>query len=119
MAHALSLDELYALLQPITVSPSSPSAIFRNWGHTFRCAPLSVFQPQTEHQCELILELARRSKRSVRAVGVGHSPSDLACTSEFMVRMGSLNKVIEVCVEFLLFIFSHTFWNSDRSALGQ
>lgn len=99
MARSLSsipLDQLYASLRPITVSPSSPSAIFQNWGETFRCTPLSVFEPESEYQLELILELARREKRSLRAVGVGHSPSDLACTSDFMVRMGRLNNILEV-----------------------
>ncbi|THH09898.1 hypothetical protein EW146_g8541 [Bondarzewia mesenterica] len=93
----IPLGDLYALLRPITLPPSK--AVFQNWGQTFRCTPLSVFEPDTEDQCALILELARRESQTVRAVGVGHSPSDLACTSGFMVRMGKLNKVIEVNAE--------------------
>jgi L-gulonolactone oxidase len=96
-----SVSELYALLQPITLSPGTA---FRNWGHTFRCTPLTIFEPVSEYQCELILELARREGRTVRAVGVGHSPSDLACTSGFMVRMGRLNQVLEVRTELILFV---------------
>ncbi|KAI0270642.1 L-gulonolactone/D-arabinono-1,4-lactone oxidase [Gloeopeniophorella convolvens] len=75
---------------------SSSDAVFQNWGRTFRCTPASVFVPETEYQLELILELARREKQTVRAVGVGHSPSDLACTSGYMVQMGRLDRIIEV-----------------------
>jgi L-gulonolactone oxidase len=58
-----------------------------------------VFEPETEYQCELILELARRQKKIVRAVGVGHSPSDLACTSDYMLRTEKLNRILEVNAE--------------------
>lgn len=53
-------------------------------------------------QCALILELARREGKTVRAVGVGHSPSDLACTNEYMLRTTKLDKVLEVSL--LLFV---------------
>ena len=94
----IPLEDIYTLLRPITVTPSSSEAVFQNWGRTFRCTPLAVFEPETEYQCELILELARREGQTVRAVGVGHSPSDLACTSGYMVRMGKLNNIIEVSI---------------------
>jgi len=47
-------------------------------------------------QCRLILELARREGKTVRAAGVGHSPSDLACTSGYMVRLTKMNRLIQV-----------------------
>jgi L-gulonolactone oxidase len=92
----LPLDELYSLLKPVTIDRSSSAAVFQNWGHTFTCTPSSVFRPESESQLELILELARREGQTVRAVGVGHSPSDLACTSGYMVQMNRLDKIIEV-----------------------
>jgi L-gulonolactone oxidase len=90
----LPLSKLYQLLQPIAVTPSK--ATFTNWGRSFSCAPLAIFEPETEYQCELIVELARRENRTVRAVGIGHSPSDLACTGGYMLRTFKLNKVLEV-----------------------
>ena len=75
---------------------SSPKAKFINWGLSFECTPLVVFAPETEEQCAQILELARREGQTVRAAGVGHSPSDLACTSGFMLRTEKLDKIIEV-----------------------
>lgn len=86
------LQNLYSLLEPIT----SKDAKFTNWGQTFRCAPLAVFEPENEFQCELVLELARREGKTIRIVGVGHSPSDLTCTNEFMMRTRKLNRLLEV-----------------------
>ena len=93
----IPLQNLYALLQPITVPSSSPRGTFSNWGQSYHCKPLAIFEPENEYQCELILELARREGKTVRAVGVGHSPSDIACTNEFMLRTEKLNRLLEVC----------------------
>lgn len=93
------LETLYALLQPVTVPAGHPRATFINWGLSYSCTPLAVFEPETEYQCELILELARREGKTVRAAGVGHSPSDLACTSGYMLRTENMNKIIEVNAE--------------------
>lgn len=92
---AIPLSQLYGLLQPITVSPNPK---FANWSRTFTCSPLAVFEPTTELQCELILELARRENKVVRAVGVGHSPSDLACTTGYMLRTTKLDRLLEVSI---------------------
>lgn len=92
----LSTLSLYALLEEVTVPSSSPRAVFTNWARTYVCEPLAVFEPQTVYQCALIFELARREGKTVRAVGVGHSPSDLACTDEYMLRTTKLDRVLEV-----------------------
>lgn len=99
----IPIDTLYSLLRPVTVPSTAPRARFINWGLSFECTPLTVFEPESEYQCELILELARREGKRVRAAGVGHSPSDLACTTDFMLRTEKLNKVIEV--RHLLFFY--------------
>jgi hypothetical protein len=104
----LSLTALYDLLRPITLTSTDPRSRFINWGLSFECTPLSVFEPESEYQCELVLELARREGKTVRAAGVGHSPSDLACTSGFMLRTEKLNKIIEVSA-FISFFFSLSF----------
>lgn len=93
---AISLTQLYGLLQPITVPNTSPNAKFANWSRTFTCSPLAIFEPTTELHCELILELARREHKVVRAVGVGHSPSDLACTTGYMLRTTKLDRLLEI-----------------------
>ncbi|KAJ7634791.1 L-gulonolactone D-arabinono-1,4-lactone oxidase [Roridomyces roridus] len=85
-----------------TVPSSSPRADYINWGLAFRCRPLAIFEPENEHECELVLAHARREGRVLRAVGVGHSPSDLGCTGDFMLRMTKMNKVLEVDQEKLV-----------------
>lgn len=83
---------MQTLIDPIRL----PDTRFINWGRTFACAPLAIFEPESVDQCQLILELARRNRQVVRAVGVGHSPSDLACTSGYMLRTTKLNRLLEV-----------------------
>lgn len=107
----LTTDELYRALQGVTVPSSSPRARFNNWGQSYYCKPLAVFEPETEGQCKLILELARREGKVVRAVGVGHSPSDLACTTGFMVRMTRFKRMLEVCI-----VFYHRSYPVDQEA---
>ncbi|EPQ54361.1 gulonolactone oxidase Lgo1 [Gloeophyllum trabeum ATCC 11539] len=95
----LSTDALYELLRPVTVRPESPRSRFYNWAHTYTCKPVAVFEPEHERQCELIVELARREGKTVRAAGVGHSPSDLPCTKDFLVRVTKLNRLLEANYE--------------------
>jgi len=97
--HDIPLETLHDLLQPITVPSTSPKASFTNWGLSYTCRPLMVFEPETEYQCDLILELARREGQTVRAAGVGHSPSDLACTSGYMLRTDRLRAILEINTE--------------------
>ena len=90
----IPLNNLCNLLQPITV-PSKQTR-FTNWGRSFTCTPAAIFEPENEFQCELVLELARREGKTIRVAGVGHSPNDLACTSQYMLRTTKLNRVLEV-----------------------
>ncbi|KAF9228090.1 L-gulonolactone D-arabinono-1,4-lactone oxidase [Gyrodon lividus] len=96
---AIPPPTLYDLLRQITPPTSSPDTRFTNWGRTFTCSPLAVFEPESQYHCQLILELARREGKVVRAVGVGHSPSDLACTSGYMLRTAKLNRLLQVHVD--------------------
>ena len=90
----IPLKNLYNLLQSITVP--AEKARFTNWGRTFTCVPSAIFEPENEFQCELVLELARREGKTLRVAGVGHSPNDLACTNQYMLRTTKLNRVLEV-----------------------
>lgn len=85
-------SELCALLAPVTLADPA----FANWAGTYRCRPQRTFMPTDSHQLPYIFELARRERTTVRAAGAGHSPSDLACTSGFMVRTDALDRVLQV-----------------------
>ncbi|KAJ7777606.1 hypothetical protein DFH07DRAFT_797410 [Mycena maculata] len=75
----LPRSELVALLQP-----------------TFHCIPGALFAPTSVYHCELAVELARRDRRVLRPVGIGHSPSDVACTTDYTLDMTRMNRVQHV-----------------------
>ncbi|WVR06534.1 hypothetical protein IAU60_003565 [Kwoniella sp. DSM 27419] len=93
---AVSDSDLHAALESISVPTISPRATFSNWAKTFKCRPQRVFAPTTALQCRQIVELARREGARVHPVGVGHSPSDLACTNGWLVRMEGLTGVVKI-----------------------
>ncbi|XP_063775283.1 L-gulonolactone oxidase-like [Pseudophryne corroboree] len=49
------------------------------------------------NDCKMeILDLARQRSKRVKVLGGGHSPSDIACTDDFMIRLDKMNKVIKI-----------------------
>jgi len=40
--------------------------------------------------------MAEANKKKVRIVGVGHSPSSIACSNDYMVSLKKFNKIIDV-----------------------
>lgn len=92
----VAASEFSTLLAGCTIPSSSPKATFFNWARTFKCHPQKTFIPTTIYECRLITEWARREGKTLRAAGVGHSPSDLACTDEWMIRMDGMKKVLQV-----------------------
>ncbi|KAG8201925.1 hypothetical protein JTE90_027402 [Oedothorax gibbosus] len=69
---------------------------FKNWAETFDCKPELFFAPKTQEEVAEILELARDEHKKVRVVGCRHSPSDIACTSGFMISLLNFNKILEI-----------------------
>ena len=120
MTAHIPLKNLYNLLQPITQQTS-----FTNWGRSFTCTPSAIFEPENEFQCELIVELARREGKTIRVAAVGHSPNDLACTSQYMLRTTKLDRVLEVIKPVLIFcvvcssyyVFSRSIQRNSMSLL--
>lgn len=92
----VSTTELQHALEPISIPSDSPKATFANWAKTFTCRPQRVFAPTTTEQCRQILELGRREGARIHPVGVGHSPSDLACTNGWLVKMEGVSGLIRV-----------------------
>ncbi|KAI9593013.1 D-arabinono-1,4-lactone oxidase-domain-containing protein [Syncephalis fuscata] len=72
--------------------------IFKNWAATHRCQPEFYFEPETEAQVTEIIRRARAQGKTCRAIGAGHSPSDLACTNEYMIGTDRLNRFLSVDV---------------------
>ncbi|CAG8443904.1 7490_t:CDS:10 [Diversispora eburnea] len=69
---------------------------FFNWAKTFTCVPELYFEPECEEDVIMIIELAKTHNKKLKAIGSGHSPSDLPCTDGFMVNMDKFNRVLTV-----------------------
>ncbi|KAL7423531.1 D-arabinono-1,4-lactone oxidase [Cryptotrichosporon argae] len=93
---ALSDADIARELEPVSVPSDAARATFSNWADTFVCRPARVFEPTSVRQCRLIVELARRQGARVHPVGVGHSPSDLACTNGWLLRMTGVTGVTSI-----------------------
>ncbi|XP_075779345.1 LOW QUALITY PROTEIN: L-gulonolactone oxidase-like [Pelodiscus sinensis] len=69
---------------------------FQNWAQTYGSSPELYFQPTSVEEIREILDLARQRSKRVKVVGGGHSPSDIACTDDFMLHLGKMNKILKV-----------------------
>ncbi|XP_027706072.1 L-gulonolactone oxidase isoform X3 [Vombatus ursinus] len=69
---------------------------FQNWAKTYGCHPEMYFQPTCVEEVKQVLDLARQQNKRVKAIGGGHSPSDIACTDGFMIHMGKMNRILKV-----------------------
>ncbi|KAG0042557.1 hypothetical protein BGZ83_000333 [Gryganskiella cystojenkinii] len=99
-AHATNLQDSVVLekeksnLQKELEALATPKKTFENWARTFRCVPEQYYTPSTEDEIIQILRLAKLSGKRVKAIGTGHSPSDLACTDGFMINTDKLDRYI-------------------------
>jgi D-arabinono-1,4-lactone oxidase len=66
------------------------------WARTFHSSPELYIQPESIEEVEKLINLARRCRRRVTTVGSGHSPSDLTCTSSWLVNLDNFNKILSV-----------------------
>lgn len=66
------------------------------WARTFRSRPELYFVPETVQEVQKIVILASRCRRRVVVVGAGHSPSDLTCSSAWMVNLKNFSRVLDV-----------------------
>lgn len=72
---------------------------FSNWAGSYRCRPAKYFEPNSVKEIQDILASARAEKRKVKVVGVGHSPSDICCTQDYMIslKVWNLSWNIDLC----------------------
>jgi D-arabinono-1,4-lactone oxidase len=73
-----------------------PNHVQSTWARTFHSTPSLYIQPQSIAEVEKTINLARRCRRRITTVGCGHSPSDITCTSSWLVNLDNLNKILSV-----------------------
>ncbi len=66
------------------------------WARTYHSHPELYIQPHTIEELQKVIKLARRCQRRIALTGCGHSPSDLTCTSSWLVNIDRLEKILDV-----------------------
>jgi D-arabinono-1,4-lactone oxidase len=67
--------------------------LHHTWAQTFFSRPELFFQPSTIPELQKIVTLARRLRKRICVTGFGHSPSDLTCTSSWLINLDNLSRV--------------------------
>jgi len=76
--------------------PRNDAPRWRNWGGNQVCAPTSVVEPTTERELSAAVAAAAASGAPVKAVGSGHSFTDIACTNGVQIRLGDYDRVLQI-----------------------
>ncbi|KAJ9155557.1 D-arabinono--lactone oxidase [Pleurostoma richardsiae] len=75
---------------------ASRSHVHKTWAQTFSSLPELYIRPQSVAEVEKLIDLARRCRRRVTTTGSGHSPSELTCTSSWLVNLDDFNRILSV-----------------------
>ncbi|KAF7593260.1 D-arabinono-1,4-lactone oxidase [Aspergillus hancockii] len=86
-------------LDPAVPFRASTEHIHHTWAKTFFSRPELYVQPQSIEEIQKLVTLARRCRRRLVTVGSGHSPSDLTCTSSWLVNLDNFNRVLNISHE--------------------
>jgi L-gulono-1,4-lactone dehydrogenase len=71
-------------------------ARWTNWAGTYNCKPARIEAPSSEEEIVGLIRSAAERGERVKAVGSGHSFTDIACTDGCMVRLDNYNRVLSV-----------------------
>lgn len=66
------------------------------WARTFSSLPELYIQPETLPEVEKAVNIARACRRRIATTGCGHSPSNLTCTSSWLVNLDRFNRIHSV-----------------------
>ncbi|EEY15728.1 D-arabinono-1,4-lactone oxidase [Verticillium alfalfae VaMs.102] len=73
-----------------------PNHIHSTWAKTFSSLPELYIQPESLEEVEKVIDLARTCRRRIVLTGCGHSPSNITCTSSWLVNLDNFNKVLSI-----------------------
>jgi FAD-linked oxidoreductase len=69
--------------------------LWTNWAGDQRCAPRAIVRPRSEDELAEVVGRAAARRERVRAVGSGHSFTDIACTDGVMVDMSGMTRLLD------------------------
>lgn len=71
-----------------------PNHAHKTWARTYTCHPELYLRPQSVPEVQKIVRLAAATRRRITTTGAGHSPSDMTCTSSWLVNLDDLREII-------------------------
>lgn len=69
---------------------------WRNWGRSVSADPVRIASPATVDEVVTLVRTAAESGMTVKAVGAGHSFTDIAATSGVLLRLDALSGILGV-----------------------
>lgn len=69
---------------------------WRNWGRSQSCTPAAVDDPRSLLEVVEAVQTAGRAGQTVKVAASGHSFSDVACTTGRMMRIGALDRMVDL-----------------------
>ncbi|EOD50452.1 putative d-arabinono- -lactone oxidase protein [Neofusicoccum parvum UCRNP2] len=90
------VDDELSKLDPAVPFRASKTHTHHTWARTFHSYPELYIRPESLPEIQKAVVLARRCRRRIVLVGCGHSPSDLTCTSAWMMNLDKYNRVLRV-----------------------
>ncbi|KAF9879601.1 sugar 1, 4-lactone oxidase [Colletotrichum karsti] len=73
-----------------------PNHVHHTWAKTFYSRPELYIQPESLAEIEKVVNLARKCRRRIVTAGCGHSPSNITCTSSWLVNLDKYNRILSV-----------------------
>ncbi len=92
----MDLQRELAELDPTIPFRATPHHTHHTWAKTYHSHPELYIQPHTTEELKKVVTLARRCRRRITVTGCGHSPSDLTCTSSWLVNLDRLEELLDV-----------------------
>ncbi|KAI9369592.1 D-arabinono-1,4-lactone oxidase-domain-containing protein [Aspergillus egyptiacus] len=86
-------------LDPAVPIRTTTDHLHHTWARTFFSRPELYIRPQSIPEIQKVVNLARRCRRRIVVVGSGHSPSDITCTSGWMVNLDDFGRILDVEAE--------------------
>lgn len=83
----------FCLISKVSVYPQKD---WTNWGTNQRCVAKEILAPTTLLQMQEIFIKAATENAQIRAIGSGHSWSDLVCTDGYLINTDAFNKVLSI-----------------------
>lgn len=92
----MDLQRELSRLDPAVPFRATKAHHHHTWAKTFHSHPELYIQPKTPEELQKVITLARRCRRRITVAGCAHSPSDLTCTSSWLVNLDHFQDLLDI-----------------------